>query len=113
MCNYLFGSQKNTQSNSNFGKKIENVVLLLTNLSVITSKWIRVNAANYINSNKSVGEIETYAQRMAHNYAQSQQYRKLQQDDKKIPIIKIEDIKQETVPILDDNIRRSNRNRSR
>jgi len=131
--NYLFGSQDHTQYNSNFGKKLENVMLLLTNVSGITSKWIRVNAANYINSsNKSVGEIEKYAERMAHNYSQSQQYRKfiLEEDDtkekeikierdrqvlkkNKIPIIKIEDIKKDELPIVDENkIRRSNRNRS-
>ena len=128
--NYLFGSQDNTQYNSNFGKKLENVMLLLTSVSGITSKWIRVNAANYINSsNKSVGEIEKYAERMAHNYSQSQQYRKfiLEEDDtkekeikierdrqvlkkNKIPIIKIEDIKTDTVD--ENKIRRSNRNRS-
>ena len=79
---YLFGSNDNTQQNSNFGTKLKDVFYTMYG-EEITSRWIRASAATWINGvgkngkKKNLTFRKEYATNMAHSRQLSEQYEKI------------------------------------
>jgi len=78
---YLFGSNKNTEQNGNFGTKQKDVFYTMYG-EEITNRWIRASAATCINRvgkngvKKNLKIRKDFAENMAHSAALSQQYEK-------------------------------------
>jgi len=137
--NYLFGSNKYTTPNKSFGKKITIVMLKIYKVDNITSTVIRQVAAIYNQNtpNRSSNTKKGFALEMGHSENTNQLYSKIVDSEdetndvpdvktkeeilreknvlkkNKIPIVKKVEPKIETTAIVDDNIRRSTRNRNR
>jgi len=137
--NYLFGSNKYTTPNKSFGKKITIVMLKIYKVDNITSTVIRQVAAIYNQNtpNRSTNTKNQFALEMGHSENTNQLYSKIVDSEdetndvpdvktkeeilreknvlkkNKIPIVKKVEPKIETTAIVDDNIRRSTRNRNR
>jgi hypothetical protein len=78
---YLFGSNNDTQQNSNFGNKLKDVFYTMYG-EEITSRWIRASAATWINggsgkNKKSLEVRKKFAEKMAHSRELSEQYEKI------------------------------------
>lgn len=76
---YLFGSNNNTQENSNFGTKLRDVFYMMYGED-ISSRWIRASAATYINNIKpkpSLARRKEFATMMAHSRGLNEQYEKI------------------------------------
>jgi len=79
---YLFGSNNDTQQNSNFGTRLKDVFYTMYG-EEITSRWIRSSAATWINGTGKNGVKKTlavrkeFAKNMAHSIQLSQQYEKI------------------------------------
>lgn len=76
---YLFGSNNNTQENSNFGSKLRDVFYRMYGED-ITVRWIRASAATYINNKQpkpSLAVRKDFALKMAHSRTINEQYEKI------------------------------------
>jgi len=137
--NYLFGSNTYSTLNSSYGKMVEHVMLKIFKVNNITSGIIRQVASiyNQTTPNRSSNTKKGFALEMGHSENTNQLYSKIVDSEdetndvpdvktkeeifrdkqvlkkNKIPIVKIVDPKKETTAIVDDNIRKSNRNRNR
>ena len=136
---YLFGSNTYSTLNSAYGKMVEQVMLKIFKVNNITSGIIRQVASiyNQTTPNRSSNTKKSFALEMGHSENTNQLYSKIVDSEdetndvpdvktkeeifrdkqvlkkNKIPIVKKVEQKIETTAIVDDNIRRSTRNRNR
>lgn len=97
---YLFGSNNNTQENSNFGTKLRDVFYMMYG-DDISSRWIRASAATYINNLKpkpSLAVRKEFANKMAHSRALNEQYEKIIIGDDDGDGVKPRRVKEEITP---------------